>query len=172
MTSSNCSKGPIYNREKAAFLLNKILMDHYNCKKAPHYINNIFVDIRHSSHTSMYLRNTISHTYFWLMWVRVSVCQCPEWGFLRRKKQSPSEVQTEAPGHAGSRGLGYWKAKQGERKPGESKITLFCPDMTVNWAQGFWVSRLPRPNIQLFSEGPNHQVKIRPSNYDLEMNEE
>lgn len=84
-------------------------------------------------HTRFYRRNTITHTLFGRC---EYVCKCPERGFLRRKKQSPCELQTEAPGHAGFWGLGYWKAKQGERKPGESKITLLCPDMTVNWAGG------------------------------------
>lgn len=90
----------------------------------------IFVLFVLRRHKSVYLKKTIIHTFLANVSAAVCVCVCacqsPDWGFLRRKKQSPGEVQTEAPGHAGSWGLGYWKAKKGERKPGESKITLLC----------------------------------------------
>lgn len=42
------------------------------------------------------------------------------------------------------------------------KKTLLCPDMTVNWAQGFWVSGPPHPHTKLTSQGPNEDVKTQP----------
>ena len=60
---------------------------------------------------------------------------------------------------------GVWvtgRLSRGERKPGGSKITLLCPDMTVNWAQGIWVSRLPRLHSQLVADryGPITDLRM------------
>lgn len=79
---------------------------------------------------------------------RISVCLC-----VRVLSEVSSAGRNSHPARSKQRPLvmldpGVWvtgRLSRGERKPGESKITLLCPDMTVNWTQGFWVSRLPRP---------------------------
>ncbi len=117
----------------------------------------------------MSLRNTITHIFGPCEYV----CLC-----VSVQSEVSSAGRNSHPARSKQRPLvmldpGVWvteRLSRGERKPGESKITLLRPDMTVNWAQGFWVSRLPRLHTQLFSEGPNDRVKIRPRNYKLRMN--